>query len=207
MIAIYNTYLNDVLMLITEDNQGEKLTATRQANVAKVMREDNGQVVAWNFFDASTLFPITGNGQVDLSDADVAQLNVAIKAAGFEEVLIPDHAPKFVVGEIVDLVPHPDSDHLNIAQVKISEDETIQIVAGAPNARVGLKTIVALPGAMMPSGALIFAGQLRGESSFGMMASPRELALPNAPQKRGIIELAASEIPGTAFNPAKHWHK
>lgn len=47
---------------------------------------------------------------------------------------------------------------------------------------------------MMPSGALIFAGQLRGEDSFGMMASPRELALPNAPQKRGIIELAASEI-------------
>ncbi|MFZ2745249.1 MAG: DUF4479 domain-containing protein, partial [Lactococcus raffinolactis] len=49
--------------------------------------------------------------------------------------------------------------------------------------------------------------QLRGEASFGMMASPRELALPNAPQKRGIIELAASEIPGTAFNPAKHWKK
>ncbi|MFZ2407991.1 MAG: DUF4479 domain-containing protein, partial [Lactococcus raffinolactis] len=96
---------------------------------------------------------------------------------------------------------------LNIAQVKIAEDKTIQIVAGAPNARVGLKTIVALPGAMMPSGALIFAGQLRGEASFGMMASPRELALPNAPQKRGIIELAASEIPGTAFNPAKHWKK
>jgi tRNA-binding protein len=60
---------------------------------------------------------------------------------------------------------------------------------------------------MMPSGALIFAGQLRGEDSFGMMVSPRELALPNAPQKRGIIELAASEIPGTAFNPAKHWQK
>ncbi|GHU37266.1 hypothetical protein FACS1894192_05780 [Bacilli bacterium] len=163
--------------------------------------------MAWNFFDASTLFPITGNGQVDLSDADVDTLNGAIKAAGFEDVLVPDHTPKFVVGEITSLVPHPDSDHLNIAQVKIAEDKTVQIVAGAPNARVGLKTIVALPGAMMPSGALIFAGQLRGEPSFGMMASPRELALPNAPQKRGIIELAAGEIPGTAFDPAKHWQK
>ncbi|MDN6069447.1 DUF4479 family protein, partial [Leuconostoc sp.] len=109
MIAIYNTHLNDVLMLITGNNQGEKLTATRKDNVAKVMREDNGEVVAWNFFDASTLFPITGNGQVDLSDADIDKLNVAIKAAGFDDVLIPDHAPKFVVGEIVDLVPHPDS--------------------------------------------------------------------------------------------------
>lgn len=97
------------------------------------------------FLTHQLYFAITGNGQVDLSDADVTTLNEAIKTAGFEDVLVPDHAPKFVVGEIVDLVPHPDSDHLNIAQVKISEDETIQIVAGAPNARLGLKTIVALP--------------------------------------------------------------
>ena len=60
---------------------------------------------------------------------------------------------------------------------------------GAPNARVGLKTIVALPGAMMPKGNLIFPGELRGEKSFGMMCSPRELQLPNAPQKRGIIDI------------------
>jgi tRNA-binding protein len=41
---------------------------------------------------------------------------------------------------------------------------------------------------MMPS-SLIFPGKLRGEDSFGMMCSPRELVLPNAPQVRGIIEL------------------
>lgn len=54
-------------------------------------------------------------------------------------------------------------DHLNICQVQISDDKTVQIVAGAPNAAVGLKTIVALPGAMMPNGSLIFPGALRGE--------------------------------------------
>ena len=75
---------------------------------------------------------------------------------GFEEKLENDAAAKFVVGEIVEMVAHPDSDHLNICQVKIAEDKTVQIVAGAPNARVGLKTIVALPDAMMPSGGLIF---------------------------------------------------
>ena len=47
------------------------------------------------------------------------------------------------------MVAHPDSDHLNICQVAVGPDKTVQIVAGAPNARVGLKTIVALPGAMM----------------------------------------------------------
>lgn len=193
-------------MLITGDNQGEKLKAIRQGNVTKIMREDTDAAVAWNFFEASTLFAISGNGPVTLTATEVDQLNAAIQAAGFEDTLTYDDQPKFVVGEIVSLVPHPDSDHLNIAQVKISDDQTVQIVAGAPNARVGLKTIVALPGAMMPNGALIFAGQLRGEASYGMMASPRELGLPNAPQKRGIIELAATEIPGTAFDPQKHWH-
>lgn len=103
------------------------------------------------------------------------------------------------------MVAHPDSDHLNICQVQVAADKTVQIVAGAPNAKVGLKTIVALPGAMMPKGNLIFPGELRGEKSFGMMCSPRELQLPNAPQKRGIIELGSSEIVGEAFDPAKHW--
>jgi tRNA-binding protein len=102
------------------------------------------------------------------------------------------------------MVAHPDSDHLHICQVNVGE-KTVQIVAGAPNVAVGLKTIVALPGAMMPSGSLIFPGKLRGEDSHGMMCSPRELALPNAPQKRGIIELAADAVVGQAFNADKHW--
>ena len=103
------------------------------------------------------------------------------------------------------MVAHPDSDHLNICQVAVASDKTVQIVAGAPNARVGLKTIVALPGAMMPKGNLIFPGELRGEKSFGMMCSPRELHLPNAPQKRGIIELSEDQVVGTPFDPVKHW--
>ena len=60
---------------------------------------------------------------------------------------------------------------------------------------------------MMPKGNLIFPGELRGVASFGMMCSPRELQLPNAPQKRGIIELASSEVVGTAFDPIKHWQE
>lgn len=207
MIAMYNTHLNDVLMLIVGDNQGEKLMATRKQNVAQIYRQDTKEVVAWNFFEASKLFPIMGNGEIILTASDVEKLNDEIKIAGFETSLVYDGQPKFVVGEIVSLTPHPDSDHLNIAQVNIGDEEPIQIVAGAPNARVGLKTIVVLPGAMMPNGGLIFSGQLRGVPSYGMMASPRELALPNAPQKRGIIELDAKEVPGEVFSQAKHWQK
>ena len=172
--------------------------------MARVTADETGKTLAWNIFEASSLIDIEGNGQVFLSDQDVAVLNEELAKEGFEERLENTQGPVFVVGQIEEMVPHPDSDHLNICQVNIG-DKKVQIVAGAPNAALGLKTIVALPGAMMPSGALIFPGKLRGEDSYGMMCSPRELALPNAPQKRGIIELDDSAVVGEAFDPAKHW--
>ena len=206
MVFTYNKeHVGDVLMVIVADGQGVKLAAERKGNVARIYRLDNGETVAWNIFQVSNLFNITERGQVFLTDEEISILNQELSQAGFEPELVNDLSPKFVVGEIVEMVAHPDSDHLNICQVKVAADKVVQIVAGAPNAKVGLKTIVALPGAMMPKGNLIFPGELRGEKSFGMMCSPRELQLPNAPQKRGIIELASSEVVGTAFDPAKHW--
>lgn len=206
MIFTYNKeYVGDVLMVIVADSQDAKLAVERKENNARVFRQDTGETVAWNLFQVSDLVTIEGSGQVFLTDEQVATLNASLTASGFSESLVNDHEPKFVVGEIVDMIPHPDSDHLNICQVQVAADKALQIVAGAPNARVGLKTIVALPGAMMPKGNLIFPGELRGEKSFGMMCSPRELQLPNAPQKRGIIELSAVEVVGTAFDADKHW--
>lgn len=208
MIFTYNKeHVGDVLMVIVADGQGVKLAAERKGNVARIYRLDNGETVAWNIFQVSNLFNISERGQVFLTDEEISILNQELSQAGFEPELVNDLSPKFVVGEIVEMVAHPDSDHLNICQVKVATDKVVQIVAGAPNAKVGLKTIVALPGAMMPKGNLIFPDELRGEKSFGMMCSPRELQLPNAPQKRGIIELASSEAVGTAFDPTKHWQE
>ena len=206
MIFTYNKeFVGDVLMVIVADNEGAKAAFERKGNVTRIFREDTQQTIAWNIFQVSEYLNINQVGQVTLTDQDVAKLNQELQKEGFAEELVNDLEPKFVVGEIVEMVAHPDSDHLNICQVQVAADKTVQIVAGAPNARVGLKTIVALPGAMMPKGNLIFPGELRGEKSFGMMCSPRELQLPNAPQKRGIIELADSEVVGTAFDPARHW--
>lgn len=206
MIFAYNKeQVGDVLMVILQETTTMKRQVERRGKVARVFAEENGKTLAWNIFDASSLVTLTGNGQVFLTDEDVATLNDELAKEGFSERLEPTAGPVFVVGQIVEMVAHPDSDHLNICQVAIGENQTVQIVAGAPNAALGLKTIVALPGAMMPSGSLIFPGKLRGEESYGMMCSPRELALPNAPQKRGIIELDESAVVGEAFDPAKHW--
>ncbi|MGT2926934.1 YtpR family tRNA-binding protein [Streptococcus cuniculipharyngis] len=206
MIFTYNKeQVGDVLMVIVADDQGQAVAVDRRGPVARVFRLDTDQTVAWNIFDLSQVIELEGSGQVWLTDEQVAQLNASLAAQGFTEQLINDREPKFVVGQIVSMEAHPDSDHLNICQVAVGQEEPIQIVAGAPNAAVGLKTIVALPGAMMPKGNLIFPGDLRGVASYGMMCSPRELALPNAPQKRGIIELADTAVVGEAFAAEKHW--
>ena len=206
MIVTYNKeQVGDVLMITLKNSGDAKLAVERKGKVARVYREDKQETVAWNIFEASTFFALDGKGQLFLSDEQVARLNQELQDEGFAEVLVNDKEPKFVVGQIVEMVAHPDSDHLNICQVAVGSDKTVQIVAGAPNVREGLKTIVALPGAMMPDGSLIFPGALRGEKSFGMMCSPRELHLPNAPQKRGIIELQDTEEVGTPFDPARHW--
>lgn len=205
MIFSYNKeHVGDVLMVILQDKKDIKRSVERKGTVARVFADETGQTLAWNIFEASTLFSLDGRGQIFLSDDELAILNAELAKEGFDDQLEKTAGPVFVVGQIVEMVAHPDSDHLNICQVNVG-DKRVQIVAGAPNAAVGLKTIVALPGAMMPSGSLIFPGKLRGEDSYGMMCSPRELGLPNAPQKRGIIELDDAAVVGQAFDPTVHW--
>ena len=151
MIFAYNKeQVGDVLLVILEDTKDIKRSVERKGKVARVTADETGKTLAWNIFEASSLIDIEGNGQVFLSDQDVAILNEELAKEGFEERLENTQGPVFVVGQIDEMVPHPDSDHLNICQVNIG-DKKVQIVAGAPNASPGLKTIVALPGAMTVS--------------------------------------------------------
>lgn len=87
--------------------------------------------------------------------------------------LIP--ATKLVIGEVLECVDHPDSDHLHLCKVSVGE-EVLNIVCGAPNVRSGLKVIVALDGAVLPGGT-IKKGMIRGQESNGMLCSMAELGL------------------------------
>ncbi|HGC6853868.1 TPA: YtpR family tRNA-binding protein [Streptococcus agalactiae] len=206
MIFTYNReHVGDTLMVIVKDSQGAKLDVDRRGQVARVYLQDSKETVAWNIFEVSSLIAIEGVGQVTLSDQVIKILNAELLKEGFEDSLVNNIEPTFVVAQIKEMIDHPDSDHLHICQVEINDGRTVQIVCGAPNASVGLKTVAALPGAMMPNGSLIFPGKLRGEDSFGMLCSARELALPNAPQVRGIIELSDQVIVGESFDANKHW--
>ncbi|WP_101961568.1 YtpR family tRNA-binding protein [Lactococcus cremoris] len=206
MIATYNTNVGDVLMLITANDRGEKVNFERKGKVARIFIEETGATVAWNIFEAKSLLTdLSGNGQVKLSSDDVEILNKELGKSGFSDVLVHDLQPKFVVAEIVEMQDHPDSDHLHICKVNVGFADPVQIVCGAPNASLGLKTVAALPGAMMPNGALIFPGALRGVQSYGMLCSARELELPDAPDVRGIIELSSALAAGTAFDSETMW--
>ena len=67
-----------------------------------------------------------------------------------EDVSTLAQATNLVIGQIVEVVDHPDSDHLHVLKVNLGEKYGVeQIVCGAPNVRVGLKVIVARPGAVL----------------------------------------------------------
>lgn len=81
-----------------------------------------------------------------------------------------------VVGKILEIVKHPDSDHLVITQMDLG-DEKVQIVTGADNIKVGDIVPVAKDGSVLPGGVKIKKGKLRGIDSCGMMCSVGELGL------------------------------
>ena len=100
---------------------------------------------------------------------------------------------KVVTGKLMEVEPHPDSDHLQICKVDVGEKEPLTIVTGAPNVKQGQVVPVALVGAHLPNGQKISKGKLRGVPSMGMLCSADELKmeLANLPeeQKTGIYIL------------------
>ena len=82
-----------------------------------------------------------------------------------------------VVGKLLSVVPHENSDHLVVCQVDVGQEQPIQIVTGAPNVKAGDIVPVALCGAELPNGVKIKKGKLRGVESNGMLCSLGELGL------------------------------
>lgn len=80
-----------------------------------------------------------------------------------------------VVGKVLEVVPHENSDHLVVCQIDVGKGEPIQIVTGASNVFAGAKVPVALDGSTLPNGVKIKKGKLRGVESCGMLCSIGEL--------------------------------
>lgn len=132
---------------------------------------------------------------VDLEGISAEEIAQKLTFAGIEveEIMHMASGTNLVVGEIVECEKHPESDHLHILKVDEGEKYGVnQIVCGAPNARVGLKVIVARVGAVLPK-ITIAKSTIRGVESNGMCCSLLELGVESKylteAQINGIEEL------------------
>ncbi|GKS80960.1 tRNA-binding protein [Ligilactobacillus pabuli] len=194
LIANYNfAQAGDVLLVTLRQDSASELHEKKN-DIVRIYDEKSGETIGYNFFKAASyLGELQPAGKIDLTAAQVEVLNEQLSAAGFPAELVVDDQPYFVVGHVAEISEHPDSDHLHVLKVEVDKGEELKIVCGAPNIAADQTVVIAKVGAMMPSGAIIWPGKLRGQESFGMVCSARELALPNAPQKRGILELPAAD--------------
>ncbi len=129
---------------------------------------------------------------IDINDQDLNELALKITKAGINvEAVISNKIDHLVIGEVIDCIDHPDSDHLHICQVNVGT-EIKQIVCGASNVRKGIKVIVALPGAVLPGNFEIKKSKIRNAESNGMICALYELGLEEKTEEtysKGIYEL------------------
>ena len=124
------------------------------------------------------------------TDASLEEILRTLSAIGLEVEGVENKADPlrpFIIAEILEATRHPNADKLQACRVSAGGAE-LSVVCGAPNARTGLKVVLAPVGALIPaSGLVLKAGEIRGVKSEGMLTSFRELGL--GEDHEGIIEL------------------
>lgn len=120
------------------------------------------------------------NEFVDLKDITDKEFNDEMTLSGskVETIERPDENLKnVVVGKILEMKRHENSDHMWVCQIDVGQAEPVQIVTGAWNIHVGDYVPAALHGAHLPGGVKIEKGKLRGVESDGMLCSLKELGM------------------------------
>ena len=202
-VAYNKAYVGDVLLVQLASEAIVSTIVESYGDVVVLKEEQTNEVKAFNVFNASKYIELDVQGMVEVNETLVAKLEEMIAKNNAPVSLQVDLSPKFVVGYVESKDKHPNADKLSVCKVNVG-DETVQIVCGAPNVDAGQKVVVAKIGAVMPSGLLIKAGNLRGEDSFGMLCSARELQIPGAPDVKGILVLNEDAVVGTPFDAANY---
>ena len=119
-----------------------------------------------------------------------------------EEEQIPGGLAGVVVAEVVECVPHPDSDHLHITKVNDGGPELLTVICGAPNVAAGEKVLFARIGSVLPGDFKIKKSKIRGVESFGMICAEDELGIGS--DHSGIMVLPAEAQVGTSAKDYLH---
>ena len=102
-----------------------------------------------------------------------------------------------VVGEVLEIEPHPGADKLRLCTVEYGAEAPMRVVCGAPNVEVGGKYPFAPVGTTLPCGIVLKKAKIRGEVSMGMLCARDELGL--GEDHSGLLRLDADQRPGTPF--------
>jgi phenylalanyl-tRNA synthetase beta chain len=150
--------------------------------------------VSYNWLQA--LLPVS----LSLNEMSEILTSVGLEVEGTEEQsTIKGGLKDLVVGQIISAEKHPNADKLQVCMVDVGNDTINKIVCGAPNARAGLKVIVALPNTTIyPTVGEPFTikkGKIRGEESLGMICGEDEIGLGTCHD--GIVELPTEWLAGS----------
>ena len=141
---------------------------------------------------------------IDANDHDFSEA-MTLSGSKVESVAdLSQELKNVVVGRILRMDRHPDSDHMWVCQLDVGQDEPVQIVTGAWNIHVGDLVPVARHKSLLPGGVKIEKGKLRGVPSNGMLCSLKELNLTAAHDyPYAVIRAAALLNDYKPLDPAK----
>ena len=131
---------------------------------------------------------------VSVSDIDDREFSEAMTLSGSKVETYEDLGAEInnvLVGKILSMEKHPDSDHMWICQIDVGQAAPVQIVTGAWNIHTGDLVPAALHNSLLPGGKKITKGKLRGVLSNGMLCSLKELDLDERDFPYGVISAAA----------------
>ena len=192
VVAFYNQKtLNNTLVIVIND---KKITNVEINDNFSVGYNENKEVSFINIFNFDKHMKLN-EGYLKFDN----QLCLKVKEITNIDLSKLIDTNDFIVGQIKQCEEIKGT-HLHKCIVNVGNDE-LQIVCGAKNAKNEIKVVVALNGAILPSGEIIKNGQLLGIKSFGMLCSKRELNLHNDKfNDVGIIELPSEYNVGDKFN-------
>ncbi len=153
--------LNDVAIIVISSDKGAK---TIRQNGDFVQIFIGGKLVGVNVFNASEHFEIQ-EGIHSLSEKQIDVLK--------EKKIIFDYKSHFSIGEVISRDVHPKSEKLFVLKVQVENE--LQIVTNSLNSLIGTKVIVAMIGAILPSGLMIESSKVMGIQSDGMLCGGETL--------------------------------
>jgi phenylalanyl-tRNA synthetase beta chain len=135
------------------------------------------------------------------TEAPLADILALLNTIGLEVEGVEDRGAalaSFRIAHVVEAVQHPNADRLRALKVNPGDGRLLSVVCGAPNARAGMKGVLALPGAFIPgTGITLKRGEIRGVASEAMMLSAREMGLGD--DHSGIVDLPEDAPLGESY--------